>query len=130
MITVGSDPHRFATLKMLDISFIISCVWLQSINRGFTPHSCTIYNITYPFHNPTFSRSIPRTSTRARRDVEFDTDFESKLDQMFALKGCVSCSWICCSCLNGCVQDNELHTLFRARTCTLKIMLALALIDS
>jgi len=48
---------------MLDISFIISCVWLQSINRGFTPHSCIIYNITYPFHNPTFSRSIPRTST-------------------------------------------------------------------
>ena len=48
---------------MLDISFIISCVWLQSINRGFTPHSCIIYNITYPFHNPTFSHSIPRTST-------------------------------------------------------------------
>src|SRR5216117_1094652 len=48
---------------MLDISFIISCVWLQSINRGFTTHSCIIYNITYPFHNPTFSRSIPRTST-------------------------------------------------------------------
>src|SRR5436190_13543551 len=66
MITVGSDPHRFATLKMLDISFIISCIWLQSINRGFTPHSCIIYNITYPFHNPTFSRSIPRTSTEEK----------------------------------------------------------------
>ena len=53
---------------MLDISFIISCVWLQSINRGFTPHSCIIYNITYPFHNPTFSRSIPRNSTFFRVD--------------------------------------------------------------
>ena len=48
---------------MLDISFIISCVWLQSINRGFTPHSCIIYNTIYPFHNPTSSRSIPRNST-------------------------------------------------------------------
>ena len=47
----------------LDINFIILCVLLQSINRGFTPHSYIIYNITYPFYNPTFSRSIPRTST-------------------------------------------------------------------
>ena len=49
--------------ELLNISFIISCVWLQSINKGFTPHSCTIYNTIYPFHNSTFSRSIPRNST-------------------------------------------------------------------
>jgi len=53
----------FFSSCMLDISFIISCVWLQSINRGFTPHSCIIYNTIYPFHNPTSSRSIPRNST-------------------------------------------------------------------